>query len=121
MQPIPAGTQKAIRFNKSPTSPGSDHDDSLTGNSFGNDLSGGAGADTLSAGGGNDRLIGGAGADALDGGTGTDTVSYEGSSVAVTVSLAAGGTNTGGDAEGDTISNIENLTRIGALGCSQWR
>ena len=89
---------------------GSDHDDSLTGNSFGNDLSGGAGADTLSAGGGNDRLIGGAGADALDGGTGTDTVSYEGSSVAVTVSLAAGATNTGGDAEGDTISNIENLT-----------
>ena len=59
---------------------------------------------------GNDTLIGGAGADALDGGTDTDTASYEESSAAVTVSLVAGATNTGGDAEGDTLSNIENLT-----------
>ena len=46
----------------------------------------------------------------MDGGTDTDTASYEGSSAAVTVSLVAGATNTGGDAEGDTLSNIENLT-----------
>ena len=88
---------------------GSAHDDSLTGNDFGNDLSGGAGADTLNGGAGDDTLIGGAGADALDGGTDTDTASYAGSSAAVTVSLVAGATNTGGDAEGDTLSNIENL------------
>ena len=73
-------------------------------------LEGGTGADTLNGLAGNDTLIGGAGADALDGGTGTDTASYEGSSAAVTVSLVAGATNTGGDAEGDTLSNIENLT-----------
>ena len=68
--------------------------------------------------GGNDTLIGGA--DTLDGGDGTDTASYEGSSAAVTVSLVAGATNTGGDAEGDTLSNIENLTGSeNAFGCFQ--
>ena len=82
----------------------------LTGTAGDDTLEGGTGADTLNGLAGNDTLIGGAGADTLDGGTGTDTASYAGSSAAVTVSLAAGATNTGGDAEGDTLSNIENLT-----------
>ena len=82
----------------------------LTGTAGDDTLEGGTGDDTLNGLAGNDTLIGGAGADALDGGTDTDTASYAGSSAAVTVSLVAGATNTGGDAEGDTLSNIENLT-----------
>ena len=82
----------------------------LTGTAGDDTLEGGIGDDTLNGLAGNDTLIGGAGADALDGGTDTDTASYAGSSAAVTVSLVAGATNTGGDAEGDTLSNIENLT-----------
>ena len=58
---------------------------------------------------GNDTLIGGPGADALDGDAGLDTASYAGSSTAVTVNLSDG-TATGGDAEGDTFTSIENLT-----------
>src|SRR5262249_43044862 len=45
----------------------------------------------------------------LDGGAGTDTASYAASAAAVNVSLAAG-TAHGGDAEGDTLMRIENLT-----------
>ena len=58
---------------------------------------------------GNNVLIGGAGADTLDGGGGTDTASYASSPTGVTVSLMTG-TGSGGDAQGDTLSNIENLT-----------
>src|SRR3546814_8834206 len=58
---------------------------------------------------GNDTLIGGSGADTLIGGAGSDTASYAGSSGGVTVDLAAG-TGSGGDAQGDTLSGIENLT-----------
>ena len=58
---------------------------------------------------GNNVLIGGAGADTLDGGGGTDTASYASSPAGVNVSLATG-TGSGGDAQGDTLSNIENLT-----------
>ena len=61
---------------------------------------------------GNNILAGLAGADTLDGGAGTDTASYAASSSGVTVSLAAG-TASGGDAEGDTLISIENLTGSG--------
>ena len=54
-------------------------------------------------------LTGGAGADRLDGGGGTDTASYETSTSGVAVSLALG-IGIGGDAEGDRLFNIENLT-----------
>src|SRR5262245_34088921 len=61
----------------------------------------------------NDYLDGGAGADRLDGGDGIDDASYYGSEEGVHVSLSPflliGGGNTGGDAEGDTLFNIENL------------
>ncbi|CAK0769527.1 serralysin [uncultured Gammaproteobacteria bacterium] len=80
----------------------------------GNDqLSGRGGDDTLLGGAGNDLLDGGAGADVLVGGDGIDTVSYasiDGTSLAgVTVSLADG-TAVGGDADGDILTGIENLT-----------
>ena len=45
----------------------------------------------------------------MDGGAGIDTASYATSTSGVTVSLTTG-TGSGGDAEGDTLSNIENLT-----------
>jgi len=59
--------------------------------------------------GGNDTLQGLAGSDYLDGGAGTDTATYATSPAAISVSLATGIAN-GGDAAGDTLLNIENLT-----------
>jgi len=58
---------------------------------------------------GNNSLIGLGGADTLDGGSGVDTVLYSASHAAVNVSLATG-TGSGGDAQGDSLSNIENVT-----------
>ncbi|WP_210490718.1 calcium-binding protein [Microvirga antarctica] len=78
---------------------GSKSDDTLTGDDGVNKLDGGAG---------NDVLTGGAGADALVGGSGIDTASYAGAAAAVVVDLA-NNKGTGGDAEGDTFSGIENL------------
>ncbi len=97
---------------------GSAHGDILTGNAganylngyHGNDgLWGGGGADTLDGGDGNDLLVGGSGADVLHGRSGTDTASYAGSGEGVVVSLRRG-TGSFGDAEGDTLISIENLT-----------
>jgi len=59
--------------------------------------------------GGNDVLVGGPGADTLDGGDGVDTASYITSRVGVTVNLSTG-VGSGGDAQGDTLISIENLT-----------
>lgn len=72
-------------------------------------LGGGGGKDILLGGDGNDLLEGGQGADQLDGGAGVDTASYAGSSLRVLVDLAAGKAS-GGDAQGDTLTAIENLT-----------
>jgi Ca2+-binding RTX toxin-like protein len=79
----------------------------------GNDtLKGGGGSDTLYGDSGNDTLKGGGGADTLNGGSGVDTASYGESSAGVFVSLyhdlAADG-----DAEGDELNSIENLTGSG--------
>jgi Ca2+-binding RTX toxin-like protein len=93
---------------------GGDGDDQLDGGAGGDTISGGAGIDTLTGGIGNDALNGGAGADAIDGGTGVDTADYNGSGTGVTVNLATN-TNTGGYAEGDTLSSIE-IVQGGAFG-----
>ena len=69
---------------------GSDFDDSITGDGAAN------------------LVEGGIGADALDGGAGTDTVSYQNSSSGVTVNLKTGAAS-GGDADGDTVKNFENV------------
>ncbi len=106
---------------------GSKFDDSLTGDAannvligrngndylaggLGNDmLNGGNGDDTLLGGDGKDNLMGGAGADVLDGGAGdNDRANYRNSKEGVNVDLAAG-TASGGDAEGDTLLNIEQV------------
>ena len=79
---------------------GSAHDDRLTGDANANLLDGGAGDDTLAGLGGADTLVGG---------DGTDTADYAASGAGVAVDLAAG-TGAGGDAEGDLLSGIENVT-----------
>jgi len=70
---------------------------------------GGAGNDELTGGGLDDTLEGGAGADVISGGGGNDTASYAGSNNGVSVNLGTD-TASGGDAEGDSLSSIENLT-----------
>ncbi|MDJ0716024.1 MAG: chondroitinase-B domain-containing protein [Prochloraceae cyanobacterium] len=87
---------------------GSASNDTLVGDNDENLLSGGAGNDSLVGGGDEDTLIGGAGADILDGGANEDLASYE-NSTAVNVNLATG-VGVGGDAQGDRLSNIENLS-----------
>lgn len=86
-------------------------DDTLDGRDGDDLLSGGAGTDLLVGGAGDDTLHGGAGADQLQGGTGADTASYT-NSAAVIIDLALG-VISGGDAEGDTFSSIENLIGSG--------
>ncbi len=97
---------------------GSASNDTLTGDTFhnglygrgGNDyLIGGVGDDALYGEDGNDTLRGGAGADTLDGGAGIDIVHYDFSTAGgITIDLVAG-TGTGGDAQGDTFTGIENI------------
>ena len=83
--------------------------ENLMGSAFNDTLTGDAGANVLNGGKGDDTLIGGAGADTLIGGDGTDTADYSASSAGVQVNLATGQGH-GGDAEGDSLTNIENLT-----------
>ncbi len=94
--------------------------DTILGHTRNETLEGGAGADTIYGASGNDTLLGGAGddtlrgdigADIFDGGTEFDTVTYANSS-AVGINLTTN-VNTGGDAAGDTISNVERV--IGSL------
>ena len=80
----------------------------LTGSAFVDNLIGGTRADTLIGGGGDDLLEGREGPDRLEGGPGTDTAAYVSSNRGVTVSLA-GGVPSGGDAAGDSLTDIENL------------
>ena len=84
-------------------------DNRLEGRSGDDLLEGREGDDTILGQAGDDTLNGGVGADMLDGGAGSDTVDYFGSEEAVTISLADG-TATGGDATGDTLVSIENVT-----------
>lgn len=88
-------------------------------------ISGGGGADQIAGGDGDDVLEGGAGADDLNGGgdsvttdhsalagdlTGNygDTIRYVGSDAGVTINLATGAAS-GGHAQGDTLTDIENV------------
>ena len=92
------------------------HDVLLTG-AGANRISGGEGNDTLDGGAendtlwgddGSDLLIGGAGADSLVGGAGRDTADYRGSGAGVEIDLRMVEAS-GGDAEGDMLTGIENL------------
>ena len=95
---------------------GGSDDDYLQGDSGNDTLMGHAGDDLLYGGSGNDILEGGMGADELDGGSGSDTAAYTMSEDGVTINLAyAYDTSprtvgaSGGDAEGDTLMDIENV------------
>ncbi|HBK90340.1 MAG TPA: hypothetical protein DDZ68_01580 [Parvularcula sp.] len=87
---------------------GGDGDDTLIGGTGRDALHGGQSDDQLQGGAGADTLEGGAGADIIDGGGDFDVLTYEGSSAGVSVNLATG-VNTGGDAQSDSIANIELL------------
>lgn len=106
---------------------GSKHADTISGSDGRDVLEGNDGNDGLFGNGGNDVLVGGKGADAMNGGDGVDTASYASSDRGVNVSLDGttgrntglisdmfvlgnNTTNRGGDATGDVLRNIENLT-----------
>ena len=89
---------------------GADGADSLLGGNGNDQLYGGSGNDILRSGDGHDLLEGGSGADVLDGGAGNDIADYRTSytGAAVNINLSTG-VSFGGDAEGDTLLNIENV------------
>ena len=89
---------------------GDGNNNTLPGTAGDDDIYGYFGNDTLTGLGGNDTLYGGMGGDSLDGGNGVDTASYASSSAGVWVSLAGGGYGYFGEAQGDRLYNIENLT-----------
>ncbi len=65
-------------------------------------------ANTINGNSGNNFLDGAAGADVINGGAGYDLAEYYASAAGVTVNLATG-TGIGGDAQGDTLSNMEAI------------
>ncbi len=96
---------------------GSGFADRLTGSAGSNVIDGGNANDVLSGfkgddfvygGEGNDSLTGGRGEDYIDGGEGSDMLRYISSTEGVSVNLTTG-TASGGEAEGDTVLNIERL------------
>ena len=87
-------------------------DDELIGKEGNDILFAGSGNDILNGGIGDDRLVGGTGADNILGGEGIDTAVYTQSVSGVSVNLSTGSA-AGGDAQGDTISEVENLVGSG--------
>lgn len=83
--------------------------ENLTGSIYNDTLIGDASNNALNGGAGDDILEGLGGADTLTGGTGNNTASYEHAAVGLTASLTNTALNSG-DANGDTYSNIQNLT-----------
>lgn len=81
------------------------HFNGLDGNDI---LYGYGGDDYLDGGAGNDTLWGEKGADTLLGGDGNDMVYYFTSTAGVTINLATGAAS-GGDADGDFLTSIENV------------
>ncbi|MBN7784935.1 hypothetical protein JYP51_08395 [Ponticoccus gilvus] len=82
----------------------------ITGTSFADTLHGSDGNDRMRGLGGRDVIFGSGGArDTIDGGGSVDTLDYIGSGEGVSVSLLRG-RGWGGDAQGDRISGIENVS-----------
>ena len=91
------------------TLPGTTGADTINGRDGNDILQGLGGDDTLNGNDGNDKLYGGAGADTLNGGAGDDYAYYLDSGVGVLVRLHAAHAVKYGDAEGDTLIDIEHL------------
>jgi Ca2+-binding RTX toxin-like protein len=87
---------------------GSNLVDVLTARSAGSNMVGYGGNDILNGDAGGDLLTGGLGADTINGFGGNDRVYYNGSSSFVTVNLTTN-VNTGGEAQGDLLSNVEEI------------
>jgi Ca2+-binding RTX toxin-like protein len=102
------GEDMLLGFDGSDRLKGGGGSDTLIGGKGHDELSGDEGNDILSGGEGNDKLAGGAGADQLTGGSGSDWVQYSESDSAVTIDLSVN-LASGGDAQGDTLSGIENV------------
>ncbi len=88
---------------------GGDNNDTIHGGAGNDALFGDGGMDSLFGGEGNDGLVGGTDADNLNGGNGIDTAYYWTSTAAINVDLTRA-TQTGGDAQGDTLTGIENIS-----------
>jgi Ca2+-binding RTX toxin-like protein len=85
-------------------------DNSLVGLDGNDSLYGLSGLDHLQGGSGDDLLQGGSGADSIAGGAGSlDTVSYADSNAGVTVDLSSGAPGAGGTAQGDVLTEVENV------------
>ncbi|MCB1493733.1 MAG: hypothetical protein KDJ77_18355 [Rhodobiaceae bacterium] len=82
--------------------------ETIIGSSMADELLGNGGNDAINGGGGDDLILGGTGADAIDGGAGNDTASYANSGVGVNVQMQYN-VFSGGEATGDTLTNIEHL------------
>ena len=91
------------------TLPGTTGADTINGHDGNDILRGLGGNDTLNGNAGDDKLHGGAGADILNGGAGGDYAYYLDSDVGVLVRLHAAYAVKYGDAEGDTLIDIEHL------------
>lgn len=83
--------------------------ENITGSSFNDIITGNDVSNIIKGDGGNDILEGGSGADNLQGGSGNDTATYANSAVRVRVNLDTN-QNLEGDAEGDILTAIENIT-----------
>jgi Ca2+-binding RTX toxin-like protein len=107
---------------------GSSYNDNIAGNGEANFINGGAGNDILRGYGGDDVLMGGEGADYLDGGVDIDTITYLTAVSAIQVNLSSRNlfafiapdgvtplflspnSGQGGEASGDRLFNIENVS-----------
>lgn len=87
---------------------GESGNDKIKGDKGNDTVWGDAGNDTLDGGDGDDEIWGGLGADDIKGGKGVDIIDYSDASGGVNINLAAG-TGSGSDAEGDKISEVENV------------
>jgi Ca2+-binding RTX toxin-like protein len=76
---------------------------------FADTIYGYGGGDTIFGLGGNDMIIGGAGGDTINGGANIDTALYTDSWEGVAINLSTVSPASGGTAEGDTFTSIENL------------
>ncbi len=87
--------------------------ENVTGSNYEDAIYGDDGANVLRGLGGNDFFFAGAGADTIDGGSGVDTANYIDWNAhpltPMTIDLTAG-TGSGGEAEGDRLISIENVT-----------
>lgn len=103
-------TFSGLGYDPTPAFGNEQHGGDAEGDLLGNfqNIIGGSGDDTLT-GDNNDNVIeGGAGADTLTGGGGDDTLVYSHDTAGVTLNLAVG-TGSGGEAQGDIISDFTNV------------